>query len=67
MRAQMAGTAVVKSMRRRKGLHYPVLVPNLKGLEILLDLLSEQPASEVLTLHGRDRRLHRRDGRVREG
>ncbi|TFK81147.1 hypothetical protein K466DRAFT_604737 [Polyporus arcularius HHB13444] len=25
----------------------PVLVPNLKGLEILLDLLSEQPASEV--------------------
>ncbi|RDX41886.1 hypothetical protein OH76DRAFT_1489140 [Lentinus brumalis] len=46
---QMAGTAVVKSMRRRKGLHYPVLVPNLKGLEILLDLLSEQPASEANT------------------
>ncbi|RDX45520.1 aldolase [Lentinus brumalis] len=45
---QMAGTAeVLKTMQRRKGRHYPVLVPNLKGLEILLDLLSEQPASEV--------------------
>ncbi len=47
MRAQMAGTAEVTSMRRRKGLYYPVLVPNLKGLEVLLDHLSEQPASEV--------------------
>ena len=28
-------------------MHYPVLVPNLKGLENLLDLLSEQPSSEV--------------------
>ena len=34
-------------MQRRKGLHYPVLVPNMKGLENLLDLLSEQPTSEV--------------------
>ncbi|KAI0768288.1 aldolase [Trametes elegans] len=45
---QMAGTAeVLKRMDRHKGLHYPVLVPNLKGLEILLDLLSTQPKSEV--------------------
>ena len=28
-------------------MHYPVLVPNVKGLEILLDLLSQQPSSEV--------------------
>lgn len=34
-------------MQRRKGLHYPVLVPNVKGLELLLDLLSQQPSSEV--------------------
>lgn len=34
-------------MQRRKGLHYPVLVPNVKGLEILLDLLSEQSKSDI--------------------
>ncbi|KAI0640417.1 aldolase [Trametes meyenii] len=45
---QMAGTAeVLKLMERHQGLHYPVLVPNLKGLELLLDLLSKQPKPEV--------------------
>ncbi|KAI0800084.1 aldolase [Fomes fomentarius] len=45
---QMAGTAeVLKKMQRRTGLHYPVLVPNVKGLEILLDLLSEQSKSDI--------------------
>ncbi|KAI0654167.1 aldolase [Cubamyces menziesii] len=45
---QMAGTAdVLKLMKRHKGMHYPVLVPNMKGLELLLDLLSKQPKSEV--------------------
>ena len=44
----MACTAeVLKTMQRVKGLHYPVLVPNLKGLELLLDLLSEQSAADV--------------------
>ena len=44
----MAGTAdVLKMMDRRRGMHYPVLVPNLKGLEILLNLLSQQSSSEV--------------------
>ncbi|KAI8972426.1 hypothetical protein BD414DRAFT_500274 [Trametes punicea] len=45
---QMAGTPeVLKLMERHKGLHYPVLVPNMKGLELLLDLLSQQSKSEV--------------------
>ncbi|KAI9070366.1 aldolase [Trametes sanguinea] len=45
---QMAGThEVLKLMERQKGLHYPVLVPNMKGLELLLDLLSQQPKSDV--------------------
>ncbi|KAI1790077.1 aldolase [Ganoderma leucocontextum] len=45
---QMAGTAdVLEQMHRRKGLHYPVLVPNVKGLENLLDLLAQQPKGEV--------------------
>ena len=44
----MAGTAeVLKTMDRRKGMHYPVLVPNVKGLETLLDVLSQQSRSEV--------------------
>ncbi|KAI0824530.1 aldolase [Trametes gibbosa] len=45
---QMAGTAdVLKLMERHEGFHYPVLVPNMKGLELLLDLLSKQSESEV--------------------
>ena len=44
----MAGTSdVLKMMERQRGLHYPVLVPNVKGLELLLDLLAEQSPSEV--------------------
>ncbi|KAH9947580.1 aldolase [Amylocystis lapponica] len=43
---QMAGTAeVLSTMERLPGNHYPVLVPNLKGLEILLDLLAAHPPS----------------------
>ncbi|PSR72149.1 hypothetical protein PHLCEN_2v11997 [Hermanssonia centrifuga] len=43
---QMAGTAeVISKMERLPGNHYPVLVPNLKGLEILLDLLAQHPPS----------------------
>lgn len=43
---QMAGTAeVITQMERLSGNRYPVLVPNSKGLEILLDLLSDQPSS----------------------
>ncbi len=42
----MAGTAeVISKMERLPGNHYPVLVPNLKGLEILLDLLAQHPSS----------------------
>lgn len=37
----MAGTAdVITQMERLPGVHYPVLVPNQKGLDNLLDLLS---------------------------
>jgi hydroxymethylglutaryl-CoA lyase len=37
----MAGTAdVITQMERLRGVHYPVLVPNQKGLDNLLDLLS---------------------------
>ncbi|GBE83643.1 aldolase [Sparassis latifolia] len=50
---QMAGTAeVLTSMERLEGNHYPVLVPNVKGLDMLLSLLSEHPpspSSEPLT------------------
>lgn len=43
---QMAGTAdVITRMERLHGNHYPVLVPNLKGLEHLLDVLSDHPPS----------------------
>lgn len=46
MWAQMAGTAeVISKMERLPGRHYPVLVPNRKGLEILLNLLSKHPSS----------------------
>lgn len=42
----MAGTAeVISKMHRVPGNHYPVLVPNLKGLELLLDLLAQHPPS----------------------
>ena len=37
----MAGTAeVISQMERRPGVHYPVLIPNLRGLDDLLALLS---------------------------
>ena len=40
----MAGTAeVIAKMERLPGNHYPVLVPNAKGLENLLELLAEHP------------------------
>ncbi|EKM56740.1 uncharacterized protein PHACADRAFT_254033 [Phanerochaete carnosa HHB-10118-sp] len=43
---QMAGTAdVISRMERLPGNYYPVLVPNLKGLELLLDLLAKHPPS----------------------
>lgn len=42
----MAGTAeVISKMERVRGNHYPVLVPNLKGLELLLDVLEQHPAT----------------------
>lgn len=45
---QMAGTAeVISRMERLQGNHYPVLVPNLKGLENLLELLSKQPSTST--------------------
>lgn len=44
----MAGTAdVISKMERLTGNHYPVLVPNMKGLELLLDLLEKQPSSST--------------------
>lgn len=43
---QMAGTAdVLVGMERLPGHRYPVLVPNVKGLELLLDLLAKHPSS----------------------
>ncbi|OBZ71982.1 Hydroxymethylglutaryl-CoA lyase, mitochondrial [Grifola frondosa] len=45
---QMAGTAeVLSAMKRVPGHHYPVLVPNMKGLEALLALLSSQRRTDV--------------------
>lgn len=42
----MAGTAeVLLKMDHLPGRHYPVLVPNLKGLDDLLSLLAKQPPS----------------------
>ena len=41
MLLQMAGTGdVITRMERLPGVHYPVLVPNQKGLDTLLNLLS---------------------------
>jgi hydroxymethylglutaryl-CoA lyase len=43
---QMAGTAdVITQMERLPGVHYPVLVPNQKGLDNLLHLLSTYRSS----------------------
>ena len=43
---QMAGTPeVITQMERLPGVRYPVLVPNVKGLENLLSVLSEHPSS----------------------
>ncbi|KAH8097004.1 aldolase [Cristinia sonorae] len=45
---QMAGTAeVISHMERLPGHRYPVLVPNLKGLELLLGLLAKHPSSST--------------------
>ncbi|KAI5121592.1 hypothetical protein M0805_009463 [Coniferiporia weirii] len=44
---QMAGTAeVLARMDRLPGVHYPVLVPNMRGLDDLLTLISSTPTSE---------------------
>lgn len=44
--AKMAGTGeVISKMTRLPGRHYPVLIPNLKGLEHLLNLLAKHPPS----------------------
>ena len=43
----MAGTAeILTKMERVPGSHYPVLVPNLKGLELLLKTLEENPVPD---------------------
>ncbi|QRV90071.1 3-hydroxymethyl-3-methylglutaryl-CoA lyase [Ceratobasidium sp. AG-Ba] len=42
----MAGTAeVISQMKRIPGVRYPVLVPNMKGLDTLLTLLSQHSSS----------------------
>lgn len=47
---QMAGTSeVLSSMQRHSGVNYPVLVPNKKGLENLLSLLSTHKDKPALT------------------
>lgn len=47
---QMAGTAeVLKHMEKLPGVHYPVLVPNKRGLDDLLALLSSHPSKPPLT------------------
>ncbi|KAG8969839.1 hypothetical protein FRC05_000816 [Tulasnella sp. 425] len=41
---QMAGTAdVLLQIKKRSGVRYPVLVPNVKGLDTLVDLLERHP------------------------
>lgn len=46
--SQMKGTdEVLKTIDRRPDIHYPVLVPNLRGLEDLLALLAKQDKGEV--------------------
>lgn len=40
----MSGTAeVITSMKRLPGVHYPVLIPNMKGLDALLAVLDSHP------------------------
>jgi len=47
---QMAGTSeVITKMERLQGVRYPVLVPNQKGLDNLLDLLSKYPSPGTTT------------------
>ncbi|KAK2460766.1 hypothetical protein APHAL10511_007236 [Amanita phalloides] len=47
---QMAGTAqVLKSIDRHPNVHYPVLVPNKRGLDDLFALLDEHPSDPPLT------------------
>lgn len=42
----MSGTSeVITRMHRIPGIRYPVLVPNMKGLSTLLDLIASQPPS----------------------
>src|SRR5260370_5541270 len=46
----MAGTAdVLKGLKRYSGVHYPVLVPNLRGLQDLFALLDACPSDPPLT------------------
>ena len=43
----MAGTdEVITKMERMPGSHYPVLVPNVKGLELLLETLDKNPVPD---------------------
>ncbi|TFK53226.1 aldolase [Heliocybe sulcata] len=45
---QMAGTAeVITRMEKLPGVHYPVLVPNMKGLDNLLELLASTTSQSV--------------------
>ena len=45
---RMAGTdKVISQMERVPGSHYPVLVPNMKGLDLLLDVLAKHPSSST--------------------
>lgn len=47
---QMAGTAdVLKNMEKLPGVHYPVLVPNARGLDDLFAVLSSSPQDPPLT------------------
>lgn len=47
---QMAGTAeVLTKIEKRVNVHYPVLVPNKRGLDDLLALLDKHPSQQPLT------------------
>ena len=46
----MAGTAeVLENIAWKRGVHYPVLVPNLRGLEDLRELFVVHPEEPTLT------------------